>query len=105
MNKSADRSEQQAHWQRWITRWQASGLSQAAFCDTHDLVYHQFTYWRRKAAIESYHASPTPSGFVAVQRLDHAPSGLILTLPNGIQLQGFTAHNLTLLPQLLAHLS
>src|SRR5512145_2009209 len=102
MNNPAIRTEQHTHWQQWISRWQQSGQSQAAFCNTHDLVYHQFTYWRRKVATAD--ATPSgPSGFVAVQRRDHLAPGLILPLPSGIQIQGLTPHHLTWLPQLLAH--
>lgn len=103
MNQPTLRTEQHTHWQQWITRWQQSGLSQAAFCDAHDLVYHQFTYWRRKGVTAA--VTSGPSGFVAVQRMDHLSQGLSLTLPSGIQIQGLTPHHLTWLPQLLAHLA
>ena len=104
MNQPISRTEQHAHWQHWISRWQQSGQSQAAFCDTHNLVYHQFMYWRRK--VEPDVAAPLfPSGFVTVQRQDHAAAGLMLTLPNGVQIQNLTPQHLTWLPQLLAQLS
>ena len=103
MNQPISRTEQHAHWQHWISRWQQSSQSQAAFCDTHNLVYHQFTYWRRR--VEPDVAAPLfPSGFVTVQRQDHAAAGLMLTLPNGIQIQNLTPQHLTWLPQLLAQL-
>ena len=104
MNQSTLRTEQQAHWQHWIARWQQSGQSQAAFCDTHNLVYHQFTYWRRKAEPDTPD-SVCPSGFVTVQRHDRTATGLTLTLPNGMQIQNLTSQHLAWLPQLLAQLS
>lgn len=100
MNQPTLPTEQHIQWQQWIARWQQSGLSQTAFCNAHDLVYHQFTYWRRKCATHEV-SSGSPSRFVAVQRLDHVGHGLTLTLPNGIQIQGLTPHNLTLLSPLL----
>ena len=103
MKIPATRTEHQIHWQQQITHWQQSGLSQAAFCDAHDLVYHQFTYWRRKLTAQNP-ASGRPCAFVTVQRADDSKAGLTLTLPSGIQIQGLTLHNLTLLPPLLAHL-
>ena len=104
MTKSTVRSEQHAHWQHWITRWQASGQSQAAFCETHNLVYHQFTYWRRKAEPDAP-AALGSSGFVTVQRHDQIALGLTLALPNGMQIQNLTPLHLAWLPQLLAQLS
>ena len=103
MNQSATHTEQQTHWHQWIIRWQQSGQNQAAFCEAHDLVYHQFTYWRRKLATETTALNPR-SGFVAVQRTEENSSGLTLTLPNGIRIQGLTPHHLAWLPQLLERL-
>jgi hypothetical protein len=104
MNQPSVRTEQQARWQQQIADWQQSGLSQAAYCDTHDLVYHQFTYWRRKLATDD--AAPTHhSRFVAVQRTDDTGSGLILSLPNGMTIHGLNPRNLVWLPQLLERLS
>lgn len=36
------------YWQQQIDQWKTSGQSQAKFCQTHDLLYHRFVYWRRK---------------------------------------------------------
>lgn len=104
MNNLAIRTEQQAHWQQWISRWHQSGQSQTAFCEAHDLAYHQFTYWRRKLVTPPIAVS-RPSGFVAVQRAEDHHTGLTLTLPNGICIQGLAPQHLPWLPQLLAHLS
>lgn len=71
MNQPATHTEQQTHWHQWITRWQQSGQNQAAFCEAHDLVYHQFIYWRRKLATDNV-APDSLSGFVAVQQIDPA---------------------------------
>lgn len=107
MNQSSSRTEQQVRWQQHITHWQQSGQTQAAFCDAHDLVYHQFTYWRRKFAANPDQATPPrQSGFVAVQRADNnSDTGLTLSLPNGITLRGLSQQHLAWLPQLLERLS
>jgi hypothetical protein len=103
MNPASPRVEQQAHWQQHIAAWQQSSLSQAAYCDAHDLVYHRFTYWRRK--LTSGHTMVSQSRFVAVQRAADPGTGLTLTLPNGIRIQGLAPPHLAWLPQLLAQLS
>lgn len=97
-------TEQQTHWQQQISHWRQSGLSQTAFCDAHNLVYHQFVYWRRKLTANSAPAT-TPSNFVTVQRAENPDKGLTLILPSGIRIQNLTPQHLTWLPQLLAHLS
>ncbi|WP_250465090.1 IS66 family insertion sequence element accessory protein TnpA [Microbulbifer litoralis] len=35
-------------WQQHIQTWKESGLSQAAYCQQHDLKLSTFTYWRHK---------------------------------------------------------
>lgn len=37
-----------AEWQQLIEAWQASGLSQPAFCRTHAIALSTFRYWRRR---------------------------------------------------------
>ena len=37
-----------AYWQKLCDAWEASGLSQEAFCCEQSLVYSTFVYWRCK---------------------------------------------------------
>jgi hypothetical protein len=38
------------YWKSHISSWQASRVSQTAYCRRHELRFHQFVYWRRKFA-------------------------------------------------------
>ena len=43
---TADGREQS--WRRHREQWKQSGVSQAAYCKQHQLIYHQFIYWNAK---------------------------------------------------------
>jgi transposase-like protein len=47
--------------QEHIARWQSSGLSKAAYCREHDIVYQTFANWTRPAADP---IAATPDEFV-----------------------------------------
>jgi hypothetical protein len=75
-----------AHRKNHIEAWQASGLSQAAYCRRHGLNSNTFSGWLR-----SYRSSSKPQApeLIPVQ-LDPMPSpggALGLRLPNGYQLE------------------
>jgi hypothetical protein len=47
MTKTQPRQTQaQTRWSQHIAAWEASGLTQADFCQHHQLVYGTFVYWR-----------------------------------------------------------
>ena len=102
--KSADLTE---YWKHQIEAWQVSAQSQKAFCKAHDLNYHQFGYWSRKFRNPVDQTErKRPSGFVPVTvNAPNESNGLLLRLPNGMQLQGISNDNLPTVYQLLAHLS
>lgn len=97
------------YWKQQVSTWQSSGLSQAAFCEKHELVYHRFIYWKSKFT----NLNPRPAslaarpGFVKVHQVSYEEthSDLSLTLPNGMVLSGFDSTNLGLVRQLLECLS
>ena len=92
-----------AYWQQQMTAWEQSGQSQKSFCEQRELNYHRFGYWRRKFLEQSLAGTVKQSNtFIPVQHL-HADtvSGLSLTLPNGIVIQGIEQHNLPVVRQLL----
>lgn len=95
-------------WLQHISDWQQSGLSQAAFCQSQQLSYHQFIYWRQKLVPKSGDSSSTTSPqLLSVQ---YPPDrnlsiDLTLTLPNGLRIHGIDSTNLTLVSQLLEQLS
>ncbi len=80
--------EQKKAWQRLVTQWRASGLSQHAFALEHGVSQKQISYWsRRFAAVQ---ASP---GFVPVRLSSavvpgaislHSAHGWTLTLPSDV---------------------
>jgi hypothetical protein len=92
------------HWRHHIDAWKASGQSQSSFCKANALNYHRFCYWQRK-----FHQQPQQAargGFSAVSLSpEPANSGLSITLPGGLVVQGITAGNLALVCQLLNDLS
>jgi len=96
-----------SYWQQQIQAWEASDQSQTAFCRSNELSYHRFGYWRRKFLQPvDQQSSPGTPGFVPVAVRSHAlTSGLSLTLPSGLILQGITTDNLPLVDQLLERLS
>ena len=44
MNSSLSKADQ---WAARFSHWQASGLTQSAFCKKHHLKMHTFQYWRK----------------------------------------------------------
>ncbi len=99
------------YWMQQVAAWKSSGMSQASFCKTHDLVYHRFIYWKLKLEGTSPRSALSPckkSEFVKVLpdtltsvRQD---SGLTLSLPNGMTLKGLSDANINLACQLIERL-
>jgi hypothetical protein len=74
------------HWKNHIEAWQASGLSQAAYCRQHGLNANTFS-----GRLRAYRCLPKPAvpELIPVQLQPMAsPSGtLLLRLPRGQQLE------------------
>ena len=95
-------------WQQHIADWQQSGLSQAAFCQSQQLSYHQFIYWRQKLRPISESANPARTQQLLPVHYSpqaYSTTDLTLTLPNGLRIHGIDSNNLTLVSQLLEQLS
>ena len=104
----ADTQRQQS-WQRTLCEWRASGLSGAAFCKQHALVYHQFVYWRTKLGVrvEGEQAAGSRAGFARVALGPpgaEAVDGLTVSLPNGVSITGLHAGNVDLLGAIVSQL-
>ncbi len=41
-------TERGHYWQRWLGKWERSGLTQAEFCRRHGLKAVNFAWWKRK---------------------------------------------------------
>ena len=83
-------------WPIHIEQWQASGQSQAAYCQQHDLCPQKFSYWKRKPAVK-------PSDFARI-RLDEVSAvdaGLSLQFNDGTRLEGITQGNISFIQPLI----
>ena len=92
--------EKRAQWRKHITDWRHSGLSQKAYCESHELKTHQFWYWLRQfdnaGKTRSHRCgdqNEVSPGFVPVNVTPShrtTENGLYLELPNGIRLHGIS---------------
>ena len=78
----SDAIDARSFWQGQVADWQASGLTQKAYCEEQGLRYTAFGYWVRKLR-RAAEPSPgkKPTCFVPV--VPDTATGLSLTLPNG----------------------
>jgi len=107
MSGTPNSNERTDYWQQQISLWRSSGQSQKGFCTSNDLSYPRFVYWLRKSRRSANKSKPKASrGFVPVNLasvMDPQPvtAPLSLMFPNGIELRGIAAENLSLVDQLL----
>ena len=47
-SKTTNQKSKRGYWQRHITLWKRSGLSQRQYCQSHSLALSTFGYWNRK---------------------------------------------------------
>ena len=98
-------SERKQYWLNHLHAWQQSGLTQAAYCQTHQLKKKNFWYWKRKLIttiepdVESTHFVQLPSPLAS-----HATTseGLTIALPNGIHIENIHTGNLFLLKDVMS---
>ena len=90
----------QRFWHDHVAAWQASNLTQKAYCQAHNLRYGAFGYWVRKLRTPSSDQPGQGSSFVPVT-LSPTADGLVLALPNGVEIRGIELENLPLVRQLL----
>lgn len=102
--EQTDKIDRQRFWHDHVTSWQASNLTQKAYCQAHSLRYASFGYWVRKLRMPSIDHPGQGSGFVPV-KLSPTADGLILALPNGVEIRGIETHNLGLVRELLGMLA
>ena len=88
-------------WQAIIKQWQASGLSAAAFCQQHDVVYHHFLYWRLKLGKSVSHKLVP---VVPDWPLSVADDIELALLGGGLLIRGIHGGNLTVAVALLRQL-
>ena len=66
--------EERAIWADTVEQWRKSGKSAAAWCREHQLVYHQFQYWKDRLAT---YTETTSNPFIEITD-DRTTSGEIL---------------------------
>jgi len=104
----ASAQDRHAAWQAHIDAYRTSGLSGRRFCQAHDLIYHQFVYWRKKLAgterVPPRGNLVAVNGFTQVVLERPANAELTIQLPTGLSIQGIRHQNLDLLQALLERL-
>lgn len=100
------------HWTQRLKDWEASGVTQRAYCEREGLKYGTFDYWRRQIRSTGAPVKPT-SNRVAAKRLTLVPVRLsdksasdriVLRKPSGWQLELPDTINTAWLASLLRHL-
>ena len=93
------------YWQSHIDNCDHSNLSGAAYCQAQGLVYHQFTYWRRKLSQVEPPSAVASLGFSrVVLQPESSSTGLHLRLPGGVEVHGIDGSNVVVVHQLLSGL-
>ena len=100
MSASKKTNQNNRFWQKHLSQWQNSGLSQTEYCRQHDLHPDNFSYHKCKSI-----KNTTPSqskGFIKVQLPTPKPEAEPLTLRfrNGTCLTGLTEDSLPLVKQI-----
>ena len=102
MKEAQETSGTKPNWRQLIDQWQHSGMSGSQFCSDHNLVYHQFIYWKQKFSKSAADSTPDKQqSFVKVVPQVESESGLTLNLPNGIVIRNISGSNVDLVGRLL----
>jgi len=76
-------------WEQWrkrLRRFESSGLTVAAYCQSEDVSTAAFYQWRKKLHVDSCSGRATRSAFVPVVATS-AASAVVLTLVNGVRVE------------------
>ena len=92
-------------WEDHVNHWNKTSLSQASYCQEHELSIKRFGYWKRKllGAIKLAASSKKVDGFIQISPKHYPPtrmSALVIELPNQLRIEGVTADNIQLAKQL-----
>lgn len=83
-------------WQNHISAWQSSGLSQAQYCQQHEIKFHNFAYWRTRLN----QAAKPAAKLLKLGGLS-VSSRVVMSLPQGIRLELSASDLLAVLPVVL----
>jgi hypothetical protein len=85
-SRQFDCQQRRSFWENHIEQWQKSGLSQAAYCRSHQIQAHRFYYWRRRmpafqdrVSFLPVALSPSPAKPHPTIRI-HTPNGFIIEI-------------------------
>ena len=92
-------------WEDHVNHWNKTSLSQASYCQEHELSIKRFGYWKRKllGATKLMASSKKVGGFIQIPSKHYSPTRmppLVVELPNQLRIEGVTADNLQLAKQL-----
>ena len=97
--------ELKSFWKTHLSAWKETDLSQAAYCQKHELHVQRFGYWKRKL-MGAKKPSSKSQGFVHLKPVNSHPTSsfsvppLAVQLPNQLRIEGITSDNLELAKQL-----
>jgi hypothetical protein len=99
MSNPKKSNQKTTFWQKHISQWRDSTLTQSEYCRQHGLRSDNFSYHKCKPLKET--ASQKPKGFIQVQLPESAAQEpLTLYFSNGSRLTGITETNISLVKQL-----
>jgi len=98
--KPNSRAAKREFWQHHIAEQQRSDLTQGLYCDQHGLTLASFSRWRRLFSEERV-ASDSAFVAVAVETSTSISSGLSITPPNGVRIDGVQASSISTVASLI----
>lgn len=103
--KSETPPNSKQYWENHVNQWNETSVSQASYCQVHELSIKRFGYWKRKllGSTKLTTSSKKTDGFIQIsprQSMSTQPSALAIELPNQLRIEGVTADNLLLVKQL-----
>ncbi|MDN5873720.1 MAG: hypothetical protein L0H29_04975 [Sinobacteraceae bacterium] len=83
-------------WKGHFAAWAESGLTQAVYCQQHDLNLHSFGYWRSRLGA-SVKATPRSAGVLPIKLAEGGGTDqvIVVRLPNGLSVDLPVAMNST----------
>ena len=92
MNPKEKIKQLESYWRKHIAQFKRAHISQKAYCAKHDLIAHQFTYWKTRIRQLSADSKSAKGNFTKIQ-VQHNPVisnqnlRLTLNLSNGIGME------------------
>ena len=103
-------SPDESAWLDHLTRWREAGVCLAAYARSANLKVHQLYAWKSRLQTRGLWQDPEPVSFLPVHVLDSpskratAPSGMTMTLSDGVLLAFPSVPSPVFLADLLKHL-